>query len=91
MKLVICEKPKVAEKIAYALSHGKAQKKALEGVPYYELERDGQKIVVVSAVGHLYTLRQSEGASEYPVFNIEWAPTYEAGCFVPTPDGERIP
>ena len=93
MKLLICEKPKVAEKIAYALGHGSAAKKNLYGVPYYEVERDGQKIVIVSAVGHLYTLRQSEGAREpasaqqmrgqetkspgYPVFNVEWAPTYE--------------
>lgn len=93
MKLVICEKPKVAEKIAHALSHAHAHKKALYGVPYYELERDGQKIVVVSAVGHLYTLRQvassgapptltrpglaKGGGGEYPVFNIEWAPTHE--------------
>ncbi|VVC01660.1 Reverse gyrase 1 [uncultured archaeon] len=77
MKLVICEKPSVAEKIAYALGRGSAAKKALYGVPYYEVERDGGKLVVVSAVGHLYTLKQAKGAREYPAFNIEWAPTHE--------------
>lgn len=77
MKLVICEKPKVAEKIAYALGRGSAVKKALYGVPYYEVERDGEKLVVVSAVGHLYTLRQSGGNREYPAFDVEWAPTSE--------------
>ncbi len=77
MKLVICEKPKVAEKIAYALGRGSAVKKNLYGVPYYEVERDSEKLVVASAVGHLYTLRQKTGGREYPVFDIEWAPTYE--------------
>ena len=77
MKLVICEKPKVAEKIAQALGHGKVAKKGLYGVPYYEVERGGEKLVIVSAVGHLYTLRQSAKGRSYPVFDIEWAPTYE--------------
>ncbi|MEM2137965.1 MAG: DNA topoisomerase I [Candidatus Anstonellaceae archaeon] len=77
MKLVICEKPKVAEKIAYALGRGSTVKKALYGVPYYEVERDGQKLVVVSAVGHIYTLRQKDGERSYPVFDIEWAPSHE--------------
>jgi len=77
MKLVICEKPKVAEKIAYAIGRGKADRKSANGVPYYEVERDGDVIVVVSAVGHLYTLRQAEGSGGYPVYNIEWAPSSE--------------
>ena len=67
MKLVICEKPKVAEKIAYAIGKGKADRKSANGVPYYEVERDGDLIIVVSAVGHLYTLRQAEGSGGYPV------------------------
>ena len=77
MKLVICEKPSVAEKIAYALGRGSAVKKSLYGVPYYEVERDGENLVMVSAVGHLYTLRQAEGDRSFPAFNIEWAPTHE--------------
>jgi len=77
MKLVICEKPKVAEKIAYAIGNGKASRKSANGVPYYEVERDGDLVIVVSAVGHLYTLRQAEGTGGYPVYNIEWAPSSE--------------
>jgi len=77
MKLVICEKPKVAEKIAYAIGRGKATRKSANGVPYYEVDRDGAHIVVVSAVGHLYTLRQAEGTGGYPVYNVEWAPSSE--------------
>jgi DNA topoisomerase-1 len=77
MKLVVCEKPKVAEKIAYALGRGKAKKLRLYGVPYYEVERDGEELVIVSAVGHLYTLRQSEGRGGYPTYDVEWAPTYQ--------------
>ena len=77
MKLLVCEKPKVAEKIAEALGHGKVAKKGLYGVSYYEVERGGEKLVIVSAVGHLYTLRQGEKGRGYPVFDIEWAPTYE--------------
>lgn len=77
MKLVICEKPKVAEKIAYALGRGSAAKKAMYGVPYYEVERDGEQLVIVSAVGHIYTLRQKDGGKGYPVFDIEWAPSHE--------------
>src|SRR3989344_1371746 len=75
MKLVICEKPNAAEKIAAAIGRGKAVRKSLGGVGYWEAERDGEKIVVASAVGHLYTLRQSDKGWHYPVFEVEWAPT----------------
>lgn len=77
MKLVICEKPNAAEKIAAAIGKGKAVRKSLGGVGYWETERDGEKIVVASAVGHLYTLRQSDKGWHYPVFEVEWAPTTE--------------
>ncbi|WP_457613787.1 DNA topoisomerase I [Methanocaldococcus sp.] len=72
--LIICEKPSVAKKIANAL--GKPKKKSIDGVPYYELERDGKKIIVASAVGHLFTLVEKENNEfgKYPVFNIKWVP-----------------
>ncbi len=72
--LVIAEKPSVAKKIASAL--GKAKKKSLDGIPYYEVERGDKKIVVASAVGHLFTLVEKERSFNYPVFNIKWAPAY---------------
>ncbi|ACV24546.1 DNA topoisomerase I [Methanocaldococcus fervens] len=72
--LIICEKPSVAKKIANAL--GKAKKKSIDGVPYYELERDGKKIIVASAVGHLFTLVEKENKEfgTYPVFDVKWVP-----------------
>ena len=77
MKLVICEKPNAAEKIAAAIGNGKAVRKNAGGVGYWETERDGEKIVVVTAVGHLYTLKQVGKGWGYPVFEIEWAPSFE--------------
>ena len=77
-KLVICEKPSVAEKIAHALGRaGHVERKSIYGVSYYEVERDGVQLIVVSAVGHLYTLHETKGGRGYPAFDIEWAPNYE--------------
>jgi len=76
-KLIICEKPKVAKKIGNAL--GKAKKKSYKGVPYYEVERDGEKIIVASAVGHLFTLEEdskNRKFGEYPVFCVKWVPAW---------------
>ncbi|WP_017981150.1 DNA topoisomerase I [Methanocaldococcus villosus] len=72
MILIIAEKPSVAKKIANAL--GKARKKMLYNVPYYELERNGKKIVVASAVGHLFTLDEKVKTYTYPVFDVKWVP-----------------
>src|SRR3989344_3232880 len=56
--LIITEKPQAAMKIASAL--GDARKFSENGVPYYELEREGKKIVVACAVGHLFGLKQDK-------------------------------
>ncbi len=77
MQLIICEKPKVAEKVARALGNGRYDRKSRGQASYYELERNGKNIAVVAAVGHIYGLRQKEGKAGYPVFDIEWAPAYE--------------
>src|SRR3989338_5724146 len=73
MQLIIAEKPKVAEKIAFAL--GKAVRKAQGGVAYYEVPE--KNAVVVPAVGHLFSLKQKTPGSGYPVFEIEWMPSFE--------------
>ncbi|HIQ39244.1 MAG TPA: DNA topoisomerase I [Methanothermococcus okinawensis] len=76
-KLIICEKPKVAKKIGNAL--GKVKKKSYNGVPYYEVERNGEKIIVASAVGHLFTLEEdgkNRRFGEYPVFSVKWVPAW---------------
>ncbi len=77
MRLVICEKPNAAEKIAAAIGNGSAERKNAGGVGYWETKREGEKVIVVAAVGHLYGLRQKEKRWHYPVFEVEWAPNYE--------------
>lgn len=74
-ELIICEKPQAAKKIAEALADGKAIKENANGVPYYRITRGKKDIVVVPAVGHLYTLEEiGKKGWSYPVFNIEWVP-----------------
>ncbi len=76
--LIIAEKPNVARKIAYALAEGKPMRKTLNGVPYYEFSRDGKRIIVAPAVGHLFTLAPKTKVYGYPIFDIEWVPVYIA-------------
>ena len=74
-ELVITEKPQAALKISSAL--GKSTKRDFHGIPYYEVNRKGEKIVVACAVGHLFTLKQiSRG--EFPAFDIKWVPNFMA-------------
>ncbi|VVB84057.1 Reverse gyrase [uncultured archaeon] len=73
-ELIVTEKPQAAMKIADAL--GNSKKQNLHGIPYYELSRNGEKIIVACAVGHLFTLTQIEKGSGFPVFNIAWVPNY---------------
>ena len=77
--LIITEKPDAAKRIATALdSEGKTQKKVESGVPYYEAYRNG-KIIVVPALGHLYTVASKDKTSrDYPVFDYQWVPRYLA-------------
>ena len=73
--LIITEKPQAALKIASAL--GTPRKYSEDKVSYYEVERDGNKILVASAVGHLYNLTYAKGQKGWPIFNTEWEPSYE--------------
>ena len=77
--LIVTEKPDAAMRIASALDKkGKAKKLEDNGVPYYVAYRD-KKIVVVPALGHLYTVtEESKGRNYYPVFNYRWVPRYVA-------------
>lgn len=77
MELIVAEKPKVAEKIAMAIGE-KVEKKNYGGVSYYEAVRDGTQVVIAPAVGHVYTLVEKEKSRTYPVFDIEWVPSYRA-------------
>ncbi|MCK4319610.1 DNA topoisomerase I [Candidatus Micrarchaeota archaeon] len=76
MELIVAEKPKVAYTIAKALHP--SPKRITEGkVAYYEFELNGEMVVVAPAVGHLFTLAEKNKTNSYPVFDIEWKPTYE--------------
>ena len=75
--LIITEKPQAALKIASALSSS-SRKFSENNVPYYELERNNKKIVVASAVGHLLNLTYVKGQTGWPIFNLQWVPSYES-------------
>ncbi|MEM3565888.1 MAG: DNA topoisomerase I [Candidatus Bathyarchaeia archaeon] len=76
---IITEKPDAAQRIASALDlKGKPKKMEENGVPYYIAERDKQ-IIVVPAIGHLYTVAEERsGRNYYPVFSFRWVPRYMA-------------
>ena len=77
--LIVTEKPDAAKRIALALDTREKPRKMEENkVPYYEATRD-RKIVVVPALGHLYTLAsEKSGRNCYPVFSFLWVPRYAA-------------
>jgi DNA topoisomerase-1 len=77
--LIVTEKPSAAKRIAEALDlQGKPKQLKQNGVPYYVANRD-RKLVVVPAIGHLYTIVQEGGrSSSYPAFNFKWTPRHLA-------------
>ncbi|MFB6215367.1 MAG: DNA topoisomerase, partial [Candidatus Aenigmatarchaeota archaeon] len=77
-QLILAEKPNAAGRIAYALSDGDVEKKNRGKAVWYETTVGNEETYVVPAVGHLYTLEQSnDDGWEYPVFDVEWRPTHE--------------
>ncbi|MGZ7209403.1 MAG: DNA topoisomerase I, partial [Methanobacterium sp.] len=74
-EVIICEKPKSSEKIAKALS-ANTTKSSYKKVPYYEFEENGKKTMVLSAVGHLYSLSPTSSGQDR-IFDVEWVPLYE--------------
>ena len=75
--LIVTEKPNAAKRIALALDHkGKPKYLKNNGVPYFIAQRD-KKLVVIPAIGHLYTIVHERGKRNYyPVFNFKWAPRH---------------
>jgi DNA topoisomerase I len=71
MQLIIAEKPSACQKIASAL--GGAKQKKVGTVSWFEIP--DKKIIVASAVGHLYGLRTPSRG--WPLFDVEWKPTHE--------------
>ena len=77
--LIITEKPQAALKIASAL--GNARKYSDNNVSFYELTRNSKKIIVASAVGHLFNLTYAEGERGWPIFKTMWIPSYVRATF----------
>jgi DNA topoisomerase-1 len=77
--LIVTEKPDAAKRIAEALdSQGKPKPFKENGVPYFVASRN-RELVVVPAIGHLYTIVHITGTrSNYPVFNFKWTPRHLA-------------
>jgi len=77
--LIITEKPDAAARIANALDeNGKPRKATDSGVPFY-IARRGGEIVIVPALGHLYTVGSLEkDRKSYPIFEYKWIPLCEA-------------
>ncbi len=74
--LIIAEKPSSGAKIAEALAEGGVEKKGRGAAKYFEFTRGGNDFTVVPAAGHLYGLREREKSRGYPVFDVEWAPSF---------------
>ncbi len=79
VELIITEKPSSAQKIAEALGEDKLVKKKSKQSSYYELQFGKKKILVTSAVGHLFGLAEEEKKGwNYPVFAIKWEASYKS-------------
>lgn len=77
--LIITEKPAAAQKIADSLSDGKDKKFSEGGVPFYEFNRGGNRIIVGCAVGHLFGIGEDKKGkrAEIPSFDVVWRPSFE--------------
>lgn len=78
-QLIICEKPSAMKNIANALADKKPKQNNHEsGASYYTLERNGEKIIVGCAVGHLFNLKErNKKGWTYPIFDLEWVESHE--------------
>lgn len=74
--LLVAEKPKVAARMAQALGDYDVEKNY--GVKNYRLDTDRGEVIIAPAVGHMFTLEQKDGEWTYPVFDIEWVPSFES-------------
>ncbi|MHA1304445.1 MAG: DNA topoisomerase I [Candidatus Heimdallarchaeaceae archaeon] len=75
--LGISEKPQAAGRLAWAIDeNNKPQRKRINNVPVYICNRDGQKIVIIPAIGHLFTIAQIGRSWNYPTLDFRWIPSY---------------
>ncbi|HXZ90895.1 MAG TPA: DNA topoisomerase, partial [Candidatus Dormibacteraeota bacterium] len=77
--LIVAEKPDAALHVAEALSGNQAPKRVnVSGVPFFEVHDKTERIIVCSALGHLYAVatKATHGRSKYPVWDFAWKPKY---------------
>jgi DNA topoisomerase-1 len=77
--LIITEKPDAALHLAEALSVKRAPEKInVNGVPFFEVDKDNERILICSALGHLYAVaaKSTESRSQYPVWDYCWKPKH---------------
>ena len=75
--LIVTEKPDAALHVAEALGGKRKPKKiSVSGVPFFEVADDQERILVCSALGHLYAVaaKGKEARSQYPVWDFSWQP-----------------
>ncbi len=78
--LILCEKPDSAARVAKALDESDNPiKRKISKVPYYEAERNGERLIIVPALGHLYAVAPKvTDRNVFPVFDFHWVPKYKA-------------
>jgi DNA topoisomerase-1 len=77
--LIVTEKPDAALHVAEALGKkSKPKKRSRDGVPFFEVQGDEERILVCSALGHLYAVaaKSDERRSQYPVWGFSWKPKH---------------
>ena len=76
-ELIIAEKPSAAKKIAESLADKKPKATKVGKVKYYKITHEKKDIIVCSAVGHLFGLKEKDKKGwTYPTFSYEWQPTF---------------
>jgi DNA topoisomerase-1 len=75
--LVITEKPSAAKRIAEALDDlNDPEVHREKNVPYYVASHGDSTLIIVSALGHLYSIIQDDGDWTYPIYDYRWAPAH---------------
>ncbi|MDE1833387.1 MAG: DNA topoisomerase I [Candidatus Micrarchaeota archaeon] len=75
--LIIAEKPSVALRIAMALGNDNQRKVMSDGVSYYEIKEPKNTVYIAAAVGHVFTIHQTDKERNYPVLSVGWEASYK--------------
>ena len=77
--LIVTEKPDAALHLAEALNENGLPKRIIvHDVPFLEVHDKGRRILVCSALGHLYAVaaKGTPRQSEYPIWEFTWKPKH---------------